>query len=188
MHSGPTSSEPLTLFDPPTSAVRTSPASPATVSYDELSPRLPTSGTWGPGGVSLPPQSAPRTNGTGASSSPSELTLLPTPSASNYGTNQGGAARAGEVESLLPTPDGGDARNTRHAPHGRRSQRERDRRRAGPRRPRVRPVAVAQAVLGCYEPAIRRWEHVTGRHAPRPVQRPCGRPTGRSSPRGSSNG
>jgi DNA (cytosine-5)-methyltransferase 1 len=51
------------------------------------------------------PTSAPRTGGPGCSCSPCEPTaLLPTPSASSYGTNQGGAAgRTGPVRESLET-------------------------------------------------------------------------------------
>lgn len=106
-----------------------------------------------------------------------DLTLLPTPSASNYGTNQGGAAgRVGPVResldtmarngrfNLLPTPAVADARNTRNATAGRTPAN--DRHHSGWT---LSDVAYASR-WGVYAAAIHRHEQVFGRAAPEPTQ------------------
>lgn len=92
---------------PESSSSKTSQSSPA-VGYLASCKILPTSGSWGHGTWWPQPASEPRT------SDDASLSLLPTPSASTYGSNQGGAAgRSGPVresldsrarKGMLPTP------------------------------------------------------------------------------------
>jgi DNA (cytosine-5)-methyltransferase 1 len=99
--------------------------------------------------------------------STADLTLLPTPSASSYGTNQGGAAgRVGPVRhlldsmarhDLLPTPRATDGTNG--GPNQRGSSGDLA----------MASVAVRPEQWGRYAAAVARWEALT-RPAPEPTQ------------------
>lgn len=110
-----------------------------------------------------------------------EVTLLPTPSASNYGTNQGGAAgRVGPVResldtmarrgrfdgALLPTPTRTDGQGGIRAVPERRTHDGKD------HGPRLRDVGAMldAGQWGVYAAAVARWEQVLGRPAPAPTQ------------------
>lgn len=137
-------------------------------------------GSSGDAGVTLLPTPHQNcTTGAGTSGRKGELnlqtavTLLPTPTAQNYGTNQGGAAgRTGAVREsldtmarngrfgdvvLLPTPTLRDA--TRGAGWG-----------AQPGRPLSETIQRVAVEWGPYAAAVHRWEAVFGRPAPAPTQ------------------
>lgn len=98
--------------------LKTSPPSPV-VGFLASCKTLPTSGSWGHGMWSPQPPSEPRT------SDDASLSLLPTPTASSYGSNQGGSAgRSGPMRAsremralkgLLPTPTAMDSVGSRNA-------------------------------------------------------------------------
>ena len=99
------------------------------------------------------------------------VSLLPTPTARRYGRNRSGSQGASSrpsieylVRDLLPTPKASDG------PHGGPNQRDTAGRYYLPGQA-VRLDAGWVATDGTdYGPAIRRWEHITGRPAPFPTE------------------
>jgi hypothetical protein len=90
--SGSSTPESLARYDLATSSWRTSPRS-STEGSIAFSGRWPKSGTMRSGTAFPRPKSAPRISATDSFSSPgTPSNLLPTPSASSYGSNKGGAA------------------------------------------------------------------------------------------------
>ncbi|MCX5604926.1 DNA cytosine methyltransferase [Streptomyces phaeochromogenes] len=143
------------------------------------------------GGLSLLPTPAARDWKSGASNLMDRnarplnefvVNLLPTPTARRYGRNrsasQGASSRPSIeylVRDLLPTPKASDG------PHGGPNQRDTSGRYYLPGQA-VRLDAAWVATDGTdYGPAIRRWEHVTGRLAPCPTE-PGARGNRRLSP------
>lgn len=132
------------------------------------------------GGVSLLPTPAARDWKSGASNllgrnarplNEVVVNLLPTPTARRYGSNrsasQGASSRPSIeylVRDLLPTPKASDG------PHGGPNQRDTSGRYYLPGQAvRLDDRWVASDGTD-YEPAIRRWEHITGRAAPCPTE------------------
>lgn len=126
----------------------------------------------------------PESGGDDLTTAVARLALLPTPSASNYGTNQGGAAgRVGPVRESLDTM----ARNGRFDPTLLPTPKESDGPKGGPgmrgssgdlSMPSVATTVTANGgAWGIFADAVARWEPIVGRPAPEPTM--IGARTGR---------
>ncbi|MEU5700552.1 DNA cytosine methyltransferase [Streptomyces aurantiacus] len=131
------------------------------------------------GGLSLLPTPAARDWKSGASNLMDRnarplnefvVNLLPTPTARRYGRNRSASPGASSrpsieylVRDLLPTPKASDG------PHGGPNQRDTSGRYLPGQAVRLDAAWVATDGTD-YGPAIRRWEHVTGRPAPCPTE------------------